>query len=82
MWIYVLINYSVFFLIGISPFIEDIMALSIAPYLRRERGFLTKGEMMTAYFVFLYFVSLALGYVLAFTNATLVIGRSLTETVQ
>jgi hypothetical protein len=34
-------------------------------------------EAMTIYFVCMYFVSLALGYVIAFTEATLSIGRSL-----
>lgn len=35
---------------------------------------------MTAYLVAMYLVSLALGYVLAFTSTTLMVGRSLSDT--
>lgn len=35
---------------------------------------------MIIYLVFMYFVSLVLGYILAFTNTTLIIGKSLSDT--
>lgn len=35
---------------------------------------------MPIYIVFMYFISLALGYILAFTSTTLIIGRSLSDT--